>query len=190
MGVIVLAGGKSERMGRDKALLTRGGVTLLEHTLQTVSEISREIIVVADRADRYPLATGRGVADRFPGAGPLGGVITGLELLGEGAHLAVACDMPSLQLPVLRYLLSLTDDATDCVVPLVGGRLEPLCAVYRSSALTPLRDCFEEGERALHRALRRLRLRSVDEAALRALDPGLRCFRNLNTPEEAAEWVF
>ncbi|MCX6380712.1 MAG: molybdenum cofactor guanylyltransferase [Armatimonadetes bacterium] len=189
MGVIVLAGGRSERMGQDKALLTRGGRTLLEQTLLTVSEISSEIIVVADRADRYPLAIGRGIADRFPGAGPLGGVITGLELLGEGNHLVTACDMPSLQTSVLRYLLSCANEEADCVVPLVGGRLEPLCAVYQQSALVPLRAYFEEGERALHRSLRRLRLRTVPEEELRAFDPELRCFRNLNTPEEAAEWI-
>lgn len=190
MGFIVLAGGKSERMGRDKALLMRNGLSLLDHVLQVASEISRNIVVVADRADRYPLAIGRGVADRFPGAGPLGGVITGLEELGEGVHLAVACDMPSLQTPVLRCLLALAAEGADCAVPSVAGRLEPLCAAYSASALAPLRDCFEEGERALHRALSRLRLRTVSEAELRALDPELLCFHNINTPEEAAERAF
>ncbi len=190
MGVIVLAGGKSERMGTDKALLQLRGQTLLERTLLALSPLSEEVLVVSERADKYPLILGRGVADRFPGAGPLGGIVTGLEILGEGNHLAVACDMPSLQLPVLRYLLSLANAEVDGVVPMIEGRLEPLCAVYRDTALIPLRQCFEEGERALHRAVRRqLRLRIVTEAELRTLDPTFTCFHNLNTPQEAENWA-
>src|SRR2546421_7517772 len=89
MGGIVLAGGKSARMGANKATLELGGRSLVDLAIQAVSRVTEPVIVVGGR-DILPEA----VNDLFPGEGPLGGLITGLESLGHGAHLAVACDMP------------------------------------------------------------------------------------------------
>src|ERR1051325_5807226 len=95
MAGIVLAGGKSSRMGCDKALLPWGETTLLNRTVSVVQEVSKRVIVVTDSANRYSLGGGAiAVGDNYPGTGPLGGIITGLESLPAGFHLVVAGDMP------------------------------------------------------------------------------------------------
>ena len=183
-GAIVLAGGRSERMGQDKALLRWNGVSLLEGAVATLRPLVREVVIVADRADRYDLPDCRTVADAFPQTGPLGGILTGLIALGTGMHLAVACDMPSLQPAVLRLLLDAATPEWDVVVPEIDGRLEPLCAVYADTAVPALQDFLQGGGRALHKALDLLRTRRISEADLRRCDPALLTFTNLNTPHD------
>jgi molybdopterin-guanine dinucleotide biosynthesis protein A len=183
-GAIVLAGGKSTRMGQDKALLPWNGTTLLAHCVSSLRTLTSEIVVVADRADRYTLPGCRMAADLFPDAGPVGGIVTGLTALGEGRHIAVACDMPYLQPALLNLLLDAATEAWDAIVPEVAGRPEPLCAVYRHTAAPALRRFLEEGQRAAYRALQILRTRRIPEDDLRRADPDLRSFINLNTPAD------
>jgi molybdopterin-guanine dinucleotide biosynthesis protein A len=184
-GAIVLAGGRSERMGQDKALLrTNNGTTLLETVVATLRALVGEIVVVADRADRYALPDCRMLGDAYPQTGPLGGIVTGLRALGAGHHLAVACDMPALQPAALRLLLDSAGPEWDVVVPEIEGRMEPLCAVYSDTAIPALQAYLESGGRALHRALAEVRTRRIPETALRHVDPALRTFTNLNTPDD------
>lgn len=183
-GAIVLAGGRSERMGQDKALLRHAGATLLESVVATLKPLVREIVVVADRAEKYAMPDCRVVGDSYPQTGPLGGIVTGLQHLGSGAHLAVACDMPSLQPAVLRFLLDAATLEWDAVVPEIDGRPEPLCAVYTDMALPGFRRFLDEGGRALHQALTRIRTRRIPDTEIRRLDPSLLTFTNLNTPHD------
>lgn len=183
-GGILLAGGKSARMGQDKALLLYHGKPLLEHVAETVRPLVSEVIVVAETEDRYRLPHGRTVADLFPGAGPVGGILTGLEALGEGSHLVVACDMPALNVAVLRFLLEAATPEWDAVVPERERRAEPLCAVYRHTAAPKLRQFLASGRRAAQEALTLLQTRRIGEETLRRLDPDGLCFTNINTPEE------
>lgn len=183
-GAIVLAGGRSERMGQDKALLRRNGLTFLETVVATLRPLVREIVVVADRVDKYDLAGCRMVGDAYPNTGPLGGILTGLKALGTGTHLAVACDMPALQPAVLRLLLDSAAPEWDVVVPEIDGRMEPLCAVYADTAVPALQAFLDSGGRALHRALTTVRTLHVSETILRQYDPTLLTFTNLNTPAD------
>ena len=183
-GAIVLAGGRSERMGKDKALLPRNGLTLLETVVDTLRPLVGEIVIVADRTDRYDLSGCRTVGDAYPQTGPLGGILTGLIALGPGTHLAVACDMPALQPAVLRLLLDFAMPEWDAIVPEIDGRLEPLCAVYAETAIPALQLFLEGGGRALHRALETLRTLRIPEAEIRRHDPSLLTFTNLNTPAD------
>lgn len=184
-GAIVLAGGRSERMGQDKALLRANGRTLLETVVNTLRPLVREIVIVADRADKYALPDCRTIGDLYPNTGPLGGILTGLNALGAGHHLAVACDMPALQPAVLRLLLDSAGPEWDVVVPEVEGRMEPLCAVYSDTAIPALQAYLENGGRALHRALQaEVRTLRIPEEALRHVDPSLLTFTNLNTPDD------
>jgi molybdopterin-guanine dinucleotide biosynthesis protein A len=183
-GAIVLAGGRSERMGQDKALLRHDGLTLLETVVSTLRPFACEIVIVADRAEKYALPGCRTVGDDYQQTGPLGGIVTGLRTLGAGSHLVVACDMPSLQPAVLRLLRDVAGPEWDAVVPEIGGRLEPLCALYTDTALPALEHFLADGGRALHRALGTIRTRVVPEAELRRHDPTLLTFTNLNTPDD------
>ena len=183
-GAIVLAGGRSERMGQDKALLPRNGLTLLETVVDTLRPLVGEIVIVADRTDRYGLPGCRTVGDAYLQTGPLGGILTGLIALGPGTHLAVACDMPALQPAVLRLLLDFATPEWDAIVPEIDGRPEPLCAVYAEAAIPALQLFLEGGGRALHRALETLRTLRISEAEIRRHDPSLLTFTNLNTPAD------
>ena len=183
-GAIVLAGGRSERMGQDKALLRCKGLTLLETVVAALRPLAREIVIVADRADKYDLPDCRTVGDAYPQSGPLGGILTGMGALGTGHHLVVACDMPALQPAVLRLLLNSATPEWDVVVPEIAGRMEPLCAVYAETAIPALHAFLAGGGRALQRALAQVRTLRISEAQLRRHDPDLLTFTNLNTPDD------
>lgn len=184
MGAIVLAGGASRRMGQDKAKLRFRGSSLLEQVFQTLSEITPEIVVVGGDPTEYALPPACFLPDLFPGEGPLGGLLTGLEALGEGWHWVVACDMPLVKVEVLRALESAKEEGLQAIVPEVAGHLEPLCALYHHSALKLLREEFDAGQRALQQAVRTLRVRTLSEEELRSVDPSLESLMNVNTQEE------
>lgn len=185
MAGIVLAGGQSRRMGRDKALLIVDGVTLLERAVRTLGETASTVIVVADDPGRYLLAGATVVGDDFPGAGPLGGIVTGLRHAGPGLHLVIACDMPFVRGELLALLLSRAA-GHDAAIPWIGGRPEPLCAAYDFRCLSPLSRTIAEGERAVHRALHLISAVQVEESDVREIDPALASFVNLNEPRDLA----
>ncbi len=183
----ILAGGRSRRMGSDKASLLLGGLTLLERVFTRVAPVSDRVVVVGGvpRLGRFGVPT---VPDRFLQADTLGGIATALgyaeETLGpRGAVLCVAADMPFLSPDLLRFLNGLLDD-WDLVVPRVEAGYEPLCAVYRVTCLSPFADAIRAGNLRVRDAFAGLRTREVREAELREHDPDLRSFLNLNRPED------
>lgn len=181
---IILAGGKSERMGLDKACLPHHGMTFLEHTITTLMTMTSQVVVVADRADKYPLPCGRVIADIYPDCGPVGGILTGLMYAGEGLHYVVACDMPHLNTNLLSLLMKADDPGTDVIVPEFGGQVQPLCGLYRHTAIPKLMKFLEDGGRAAREALNVLFIKKVGEGVLRRIDPSGLSFTNVNTPEE------
>jgi molybdenum cofactor guanylyltransferase len=187
VGAIVLAGGKSRRMGRDKRLLPFGDTTLLKHVTSVFRTLTDRVIVVFDSldsltADDLPRDVAF-AADRWPGTGPLGGLITGLIELEEGAHMVGACDMPFVQPDLLRVLLARVD-GFDAAVPEIAGRLEPLCAVYHSRSTQKLGTILDTGRLSLREAVGTLHLLRVSESDVRAVDPHLISFQNINTVED------
>lgn len=113
---IVLAGGRSRRLGLDKALLCLDDETLLEATVKKVAVLGDEVIVAVRGPLPYRLPGVRLVTDVHPGCGPLGGIHAGLAVASNSCCSVVACDMPFLNLDLLRYLISLAEDA-DVVAP-------------------------------------------------------------------------
>lgn len=183
MAGIVLAGGQSRRMGRDKALLKVDGETLLDRAIRTMGETARPVFVVADEPNRYRLSDATVVGDEYPGAGPLGGIVTGLRCAGPGLHLVIACDMPFVRQELLALLQSRAA-GHEAAIPWIGGRPEPLCAAYDFRCLAPFSRALAEGERAVHRVLGLISAVRVDESELRAIDPALTSFVNLNEPRD------
>jgi molybdopterin-guanine dinucleotide biosynthesis protein A len=185
MAGIVLAGGKSARMGTDKAMMPWGGSTLLHHVVRTLQSVEPNVVVVADTADKYEIeGVDRVVGDEHPGNGPLGGILTGLNHVENGYHVVLACDMPYVKIEVLRLLLSMANGHQACV-PLIGDRLEPLCAVYHRGCRPGFRKVLQMNEDiSVHGALGMLNIQTVSEDLLRQFDPELRSFINLNTLEE------
>ncbi|NDD30844.1 MAG: molybdenum cofactor guanylyltransferase [Proteobacteria bacterium] len=186
-GAVVLAGGQSRRLGRDKALLDIDGVACARRVLEAVRPLVGEICVVGG-SNRFADWGVAWLPDAVTDAGPLGGLITGLRALDADASFALACDLPLLSTPVLARLQQAFEAAPEAPAVVVrhAGRLEPLVAIYNRAALPALEAALSRGERALHRVLARLPVREVDAESLRDVDIHLDGFLNLNTEDDAA----
>ena len=183
---IVLTGGKSSRMGQDKALLEYEGQTFLEHVIAAARPLAREVLLVTDRADRYAVRDVRVVVDFLADGGPVAGIVSGLMAAGPGVHVVVPCDMPLVSGSVLKMLLGACSPSWDAAIPELHGEPEPLYGVYRDTALPKLRRYLESGRRSARGALAELNVNRIGMDALRRADPDLTSFHNINTPQELA----
>jgi molybdopterin-guanine dinucleotide biosynthesis protein A len=185
-GAIVLAGGRSSRFGRDKASEPLLGRPLLQHVVDRIAPLFHELIIVRAPGQQLPsiessLAV-RIVDDAFPGAGPLGGIYTGLGAATAERCLAVACDMPLLSAPLLRELQRRAA-VCDVVMPVLAYS-EPLHALYSRVCLEPMRARLDAGQLKITGFLGAVHVCYMREAECRALDPELRSFVNTNTEED------
>ncbi len=182
---IILAGGHSRRMGQDKSHLPFGGTTLLAWVIQRVALACRPVIVVARVASDYPDCGATVVGDQWPDAGPLGGLYTGLSTVENAWAVVVACDLPFVEPALLAGLTGLAP-GWDAVVPVISGRLQPLCAVYHRAVAQTAETMLRRGDRSMRQLLSQpgFRVRQVSEQELRVWDPELRSFTNINTPED------
>jgi len=177
---IVLAGGKSLRLGRNKALEEIGGQRLIERVIDRLSLLGNEIIVVTSSTNQPPDLGLRRVVDIYPGKGALGGIYSGLKHSTSFHSLVVACDMPFLNIDLLRYLLELSQ-GFDVVIPRVGRLLEPLHAVYSQNCLPPIEDMLEKGNLKIGDLFDAVKVRYIDEAEIERFDPEHLSFFNINS---------
>jgi len=186
----VQAGGGSTRFGADKALVEIGGKTLLARTVELVASVCEETRIVA-AAGKYGDARVPIVVDRWPGQGPLGGILTALHFSKEQIRIAeeeescaliVSCDMPFLTGEWLAYLCERAVKSTACVVvPESENGLEPLCACWRTEAVGATQVAFDGGVRKVTEAMKRLSMEVLDESAWKRFDSDGRLFWNMNT---------
>jgi molybdopterin-guanine dinucleotide biosynthesis protein MobB len=180
---VILAGGKSLRMGSDKALLPFQGGRFLEAIHRRMAELFEEVIVVTGVPGQYGFLPCRRVPDLFEGAGALAGIHSGLHHSGTDLVFVAACDMPHLNGELVRHLCGLAEGA-DVVVPEGEKGIEPLHAVYRKSALPAIEKALRDGERRVVSFFDRVSVRKVGLPEVSRLDPSLEAFRNINTPED------
>lgn len=193
LSVAVLTGGRSRRMGTDKALLDWHGRPLLQHVLETLRPLSDDLLVVGDRP-AYHAFGARVVADAWDDAGTLGGIGTALRAARHERVLVVACDMPFVSRELAQ---AMADEplAYDALVPrTAGGRggqrgdatWQVLHAIYTRACLAPIARRLDAGELKVVSFFEDVRVRALDEDWLRAYDPDLRAFANANTLDEYA----
>ena len=186
---IVLAGGRSQRLGRVKALENIGGRPLAHRVIDRISQVTEEIVVVVaeqSQADALHLEEGHRVAlDRYPGGGALGGIFTGLTAARHQWGIAVACDMPFLNLALLRRMLCLRQGA-DAVVPMLRGWPEPTHAIYSKTCLPFMEERLLADDRKITRFFEKVRVTYLPEKEVAALDPYFLSFFNVNTPQDLA----
>ena len=184
---IVLAGGQSRRLGRDKAVELLGGQAMIRRVLERVAGLTSEnIVVVADeaRGTTLPLLEDTRVAvDVHPGMGSLGGIFSGLAAAGNEWAIVAACDMPFLNADLLGYLLSLRE-GVDVVAPVVAGRPEPTHALYSRECLPFIEERLRAEELKITGFYGRVRVRYVEERDILRFDPELLSFFNVNSPQD------
>lgn len=183
--LLINAGGASRRMGQPKALLPApgSGEPLIRYIAIRLLPLVDDLLVIAnDPALAQAVAPLRAccLADAYPGAGPLGGLATGLATI-EDWCLCVACDLPFVQPAVFHFLLAQADDDWDAVVPHVAGRPQPLHALYHRRCLPAIETALGAGQRRMDSFLPQVRTRRVTEEEVRPFDPDLRSFVNINT---------
>lgn len=185
---VILAGGKSSRLGRDKALLPwptgSSETTLLHHVHTVMASVCADVIVVGNRTD---LAGYRVVPDISPVGSSLTGLVSGMQAARTSLVLAVACDMPFLNGRLLRALIELATEEWDAVAPALRDEPETLHTVYHRRCLPTATRMLRAGDLRLARLLERLRVRAVSSHEVFALDPDLASCSNINTPEELAQ---
>ena len=202
---VILAGGKSHRMGRDKAWLTVDGKPLLMRVFAVMQAAFPRVWIIVDHPGRElpsllpdtdPEDTKKLrpeiIADLIPDAGPLGGIYTALHRMthssapltpGLSGAFVVACDMPFLSKEAIEALLRKAP-LYDVVLPTVGGRRQPLHAYYGLSCLEPLGEKLRQRDLSLHTLWPGVRVYDMDETTYRRFDPELRSLVNVNTPED------
>jgi molybdopterin-guanine dinucleotide biosynthesis protein A len=193
-GVIILAGGRSTRMGTNKALLrlSPGGHTIIERVVSRLGEAGlAPDLLITNTPREYAFLGVPMVPDDLPGAGPLGGILTALNHSPCERVLVVACDMPMLNPLLLRYMASLPGDY-DALIPRwadVLGRetLETLHAIYSRRCIGPIGERIRAGELKVAALAENIRVRYLNEGEMRRYDSELQSFRNVNTPEDWEE---
>jgi molybdopterin-guanine dinucleotide biosynthesis protein A len=179
----VLAGGRSLRMGRDKALLPWGETDLLGHALARLRAVVPDVRILPGSEGRYRDRGAPVEVDRVMDAGPLAGVLAALEGAAGRAGLVLAVDLPFVPVPLLSRLVELATDF-DAVVPVSPRGPEPLCAVYGPACLPPIRARLAAGDLSVTGLWSEVRLREVPPAELAAFGDPLQLFRNLNSPAD------
>ena len=182
---IVLAGGQSRRMGRNKALLELEGQTLIARVLERLSPLCDELIISANDVELYADLPVQVVPDLIAGRGALSGIHAGLATMRHDKAVVVACDMPFLSLSLLRYMVVMSS-GYDVVAPRVDGFFEPLHAVYSARCVEPIAQLIAKGPRRVVDLYRQIRLREVTKADVQLFDAAL-SFVNVNTHKEWAE---
>jgi molybdopterin-guanine dinucleotide biosynthesis protein A len=181
-----MAGGKSSRMGADKAFVPLLGKPLIEHALGSVSGLGDEQIIITNNPDPFRYLELPLYADIYQGCGPLGGLHAALARASHRHLLVVDCDMPWLNRDLLEYMVSLRQTA-DIVVPRWTRFPEPLHAVYSKACLEPVAASLEAKTLKLIAFYRQVKVRYLDREVLASYDVSGRSFANINTPKELLE---
>lgn len=182
----VLAGGKSSRMGRNKALLTFGGKRLIERIVSALRNLFPEVLVIGGTPGPYDDLGVRVVSDLIPEKGSLGGIYTAVAAARHPHAFVMACDMPFFNSPLVRHMRALAAEA-DIVIPRSPEGLQPLHAIYGKACLPHMEEAIRSDDLKITRFFRQVRVREVGPEALAALDVEGLAFLNANTPEEFAE---
>ncbi|MCZ7401375.1 MAG: molybdenum cofactor guanylyltransferase [Candidatus Methanoperedens sp.] len=188
---IILAGGRGKRMGnREKALMVINGKPLIDYVIKSLENVVDEIIIsVRDKSQGDVLKQimpGYTYAnDEFENKGPLSGMLSGLTLCKNEFCFIGACDMPFINENVVKMLFRLSEAYEAAIPRWEDGFLEPLHAVYRcKSMIRESRKAIELGENTIIAPIFRINVNYISIETIRKIDPDLRTFININTPED------
>ncbi len=180
---IILAGGSSSRMGRDKSLMVYNQQTLIERTVNELRKVVDEIVIASNNTSKYSIPGVIEVPDLYPGMGPLAGIHAGLKQIKHRYAFVISCDMPLFRARLAEYLLERCA-GYDVVVTQINGYLEPLCAVYSKECLEPIESCLKAGVRKIILFFPQVRVLTIGHREIENIGNPEELFYNLNTPED------
>ena len=187
---VILAGGMSRRLGRNKALEPFQGEPLIRRVIRRMGQVTSNIIIVANDEERVAeldLPDGvTPVIDEYPGKGSLGGIYTGIRAAPTEWTVFCACDMPFPSPQIYEALLA-KRGSNNAVVPVVDGRPEPIHAAYSKPCLGPIREKLNADELKISGFYENVKVRYFSEDQVRLFDPDLLSFFNINTQQDLAK---
>ena len=186
-GAIILSGGKSSRMGTNKALLKFEEKTNIQRIYEELKKFSEDIILVTNDSESYDFLKIKMTADHFPGQGPLAGIHAGLLASPFEVNIVAACDMPFISSEVAKTMAERLGDY-DAAIPVINGKQQPLFAAFRKGIIPDIQQCLENDELRMKHLFNRLNVCYLTEKDLLLDEDGLeRVFFNMNRPEEYEE---
>jgi molybdopterin-guanine dinucleotide biosynthesis protein A len=180
---IILSGGKSTRMGENKAFIEIEGIPIIQRIRTLFEKLFKEIIIVTDQKERFSNIDAKIYSDIFPNKGVLGGIYTGLFFSNFQYAFCAACDMPFLKESVIKFLLKKIEDY-EVVVPKTRDGLQPLHAIYSKNCLEPIKKIINQGKYKILDLYPMVRVKIIMEKEFSVLDPINESFININTPED------
>ena len=181
--IAILAGGKSRRMGRDKAFVELAGIPMIQWVISSlVAQCSAKAIIISNEPEKYSQFGLPVYPDVIPGMGPLSGLFTAFTVTGADRVMIAPCDSPFISPDVIKFILNYPDGGADAVIPFVDGREQGMLAVYSRGAVDRFAEriasasmMFDEFRLGLDRIF-------ITEDELRVVEPDLRTFLNVNAP--------
>ena len=180
---LILAGGTSRRMGRDKAFIQVEGIRLFDYVYGTCQELFSEIIIVTNQPHQFIEYQTPVVTDEIPGSSTLGGLYTGLKRASNEYSFCVGCDMPFLKPELIAYLIGKRLQS-DVVIPRTRAGLEPLHAVYSKRCIEPIKKFIARGDLKIPNFFPEVHVTYCEEKEIRRIDPALISFMNVNTQQD------
>jgi molybdopterin-guanine dinucleotide biosynthesis protein A len=184
---IILAGGKSLRLGHDKVLEKVGNTSLLEQVISRIDPLCKDIIIVTAKERNFAQLANHPkahvVPDILPNQGSLGGIYTGLVKSNSFYNLVVAADMPFLNVPLLRYMIEVCD-GFDFVLPHINKWFEPLHAVYSGNCTAAIEDMLKRGRKVIIELFDYVKVRFIEAEEVDRFDPKHLSFFNINTTDD------
>ena len=177
---IVLAGGKSSRMGSDKSLLVINKKTFIENIIEALKPNVDDIIIIENSGLHFSLGY-KIYKDIFTDCGPLGGIYTALTHSKTQKNIILSCDMPLISSDVLKYLIKCTGEEQVTIVT-DKGKLEPLCAIYNKTCLPIVESCLKSNNLKLKDVLKQLNIKEIEVSNQTFYSPNL--ISNINTLSE------
>jgi len=180
---IILAGGKSSRFGSNKALAKFNGAPLIERVTNVMGRIFKNLMIITNSPLEYSYLKIPLYQDLVKDLGPVGGIYTGLDALDDDWAFFCACDMPFINEGLVRYCVEVKD-RFDAVVPRVDWKIEPLHALYNKNCLSAMKELIYQQEYQTIKAFDKINVRFVEEDEIKAYDPHLKAFLNVNKQDE------
>ncbi len=180
---VILAGGKSSRYGKNKALEEFRGLSLIERVCRVMRSVFRNVVLITNSPEEYTHLEIPMEEDLKKGLGPIGGILTALRTIPQDAGFFVACDMPFLNPELIRYMVKQRGEF-DAVVPVISGKMEALHALYGKQCLPAVEHLISSGNLQIFRFFPEVSVRYITEEEIRAYDPRLASFLNVNSPQE------